>query len=284
MSPGTKGTSLAEAGTERTHSYRLEDLDAAAELKRLEAQVALLAPLEFSILREIGVGGAQVVADVGAGPGFFAERLAAELDGGRVIGVEIDAAMVEVATERTKGSSLPLEFRLGTAQRMPLADDAVDVAYARFLFQHLADPRPVLAEMQRIVKPGGLVVVGDTDDGGLVLHPAPDGFDAFLAASGRAQAARGGDRRVGRKLKAYLAESGLADVRATTRALTSEDIGPEALIAIAVGFKAGVLKPPWVTEDELTRMKAELALLGGADGFYGHALGTLAWGRVPAAS
>jgi len=269
------------ADRERSHSYRLEDLDASAELRRLASQVALLAPREFTFLTRVGVRPTDVVLDVGCGPGFFAEKLAAEVvPEGRVVGVDVDGAMVALAAQRCADHER-LSFLEGTGQRIPLDDDSVDVAYARFLFQHLTEPSVVLAEMRRVVRPGGLVAVGDTDDGGLVVHPAPEGFDRFLDASRRAQIARGGDRQVGRKLKSLLIEVGLADVHATTEVMTSEDIGPRALLAIAVGFKAGVLGPPFAEPAEVKRIEDELAALSTEPGFYGHALGYLAWGRVP---
>lgn len=271
---------MAGTKTERTASYRLEDLDASAELPRLRAQVELLAPREFVFLRSLGLAASWTVADIGCGPGFFAEKLAAELlPEGQVIGVDVDATMIGVAQERTSGVPR-LTFQLGTAQRIPLADNSVDLAYARFLFQHLSEPAPVLAEMQRIVRPGGLVAVGDTDDVGLAIHPAPDGFEAFLLASRTAQAARGGDRKVGRKLKGMLVQAGLTQVHATTQVMTSEDIGAEALLEIAVGFKAGVLKAPFADPEDVRTILDELRELSSGPGFYGHALGYLAWGTV----
>jgi len=271
---------MAEPKNERSESYRLEDLDAEAELPRLRAQVELLAPREFVFLESLGMEPSWTVADIGCGPGFFAEKLAYELlPEGKVIGVDVDAAMVGVAQKRT--TDVPrLSFHLGTAQRIPLADNSVDLAYARFLFQHLSDPDPVLAEMRRIVRPGGLVAVGDTDDGGLAIHPAPDGFDEFLLASRTAQAARGGDRKVGRKLKGMLVRAGLIEVHATTQVMTSEDIGAEALLGIAVGFKAGVLKPPFAEPEQVRAIIEELRELSSGPEFYGHALGYLAWGTV----
>ena len=269
-----------EADMHRSHSYRLEDLDSSAELGRLRAQVEQLAGPELELLRRLGILSAKRFVDVGCGPGFFAEKLRSAVDGAEVIGVDVDAAMVELATRRTAGTE-GLSFRLGTGQRLPLDDDSVDVAYARFLFQHLSHPGDVLAEMKRVVKPGGVVVVGDTDDGGLLVYPAPEGFGSFLEASARAQEARGGDRHIGRKLKGLFVAGGFEDVRAHAQTLTSEEIGAKTLVAIAVGFKAGVLGPPFATVEDVTRVTQELDHLTHRPDFFGHAIGYLAWGRVP---
>ena len=265
----------------RTASYRMEALDEDVELRRLKAQVDLARPLEDEFLELAGVKPTDHLLDVGCGPGFFAERVAREwLTQGRVTGVDVDPALLDIAAARLDDSGLPVEFMLGTAVRLPLDDDQVDVAYARFLFQHLAEPAVVLAEMARVVRPGGIVAVADTDDGSLVVHPEPSGFGELLEASARAQQARGGDRHVGRKLKSLLCEAGLQDVRAHVRALTTERVPPEAFVGLTLGFKTRVIGPPHMEAGRAGEIVAELRTLTGLPGFFGHALGYGAWGRV----
>lgn len=270
----------------RSASYRIEDLDAEAELRRLEAQVRLVVPTEHRYLKELGVKPGQTFVDLGCGPGFFAERAAQELldggaRGGRMIGVDVDEKLIWLARERAKDLSLPLEYLIGAGAEIPLPDDTADVVYARFLFQHLEKPETVIAEMKRVARPGGLVVILDTDDGSLLMHPEPVGFRRLIEASGAAQMARGGDRRVGRKLKRYLAAAGLEEASARAHPFTTEDVGPGPFLEITVGFKAGVLRPPFITAAEIDETVADLERVRNTPGFYGHALGYLAWGRKP---
>ena len=270
----------------RSASYRIEDLDAEAELRRLEAQVRLVVPIEHRYLAEIGVRPGHTFIDVGCGPGFFAERCASELldggaRGGRVIGVDVDEKLIWLARKRAEESTLPLEYVVGTGSSLPLPDATSDVTYARFLFQHLEHPEAVLQEMVRVTRPGGLVAILDTDDGSLLMHPEPVGFRRLIDASGAAQHARGGDRRVGRKLKRYLAAAGLEDSSARAHPFTTEDVGIDAFLEITVGFKAGVLRPPFITAAEVDETVADLGRVRTTPGFYGHALGYLAWGRKP---
>jgi ubiquinone/menaquinone biosynthesis C-methylase UbiE len=268
----------------RSASYRLEDLDADAELRRLQAQVDLVVPVEHQYLRDLGLTGDHTLVDVGCGPGYFSERVAAAFmvgpaAGGQVIGVDVDPSLVALATARAAQLDLPLSYRVGTASRIPVDDNTGDLIYARFIFQHLEDPAAVLAEMVRVARPGGLVAVLDTDDGSLVVHPEPAGFGRLLNASAAAQRARGGDRHVGRKLKAYLLDAGLSDVRVATQPFTSEGVGAERFLAITTGFKAGVLGPPHITTAQVDETMADLQRVAAMSGFFGHALGYLAWGR-----
>jgi SAM-dependent methyltransferase len=266
----------------RSASYRMETLDADVELKRLRAQVELVRPMEDEFLAMAGFQPTDHLLDVGCGPGFFAERVADELlDGGRVTGVDVDTALLEVGRARLAGRGLPVELVAGTAVRLPLPDDSADFAYARFLFQHLTDPAVVLAEMVRVVRPGGVVALADTDDGSLVVHPEPEGFADLLVASAEAQRDRGGDRHVGRKLKWMLCEAGLTDVRGHARAFTTELVPAKAFVGLTLGFKTKVIGPPHMERGRSAAILAELERLAGTPGFFGHALGYGAWGRVP---
>lgn len=260
----------------------METLDAPAELSRLDAQVRLVRPLELDFLERAGLRRHHHLLDLGCGPGFFAVWAAQDLlPLGQVTGVDADPALLDIATAHAATVGARVTFRQGTAARIPLPDAAVDFAYARFLFQHLDAPADALAEMRRVTRPGGTIALVDTDDGGLVVHPAPRGLPALLRASRDAQAARGGDREVGRKLKALLHAAGLESPTARSYSFSSEDVGGAAFVAITLGFKAQVLGPPWIDPAEVASVVDELQTLRDSPGFFGQALGIGAWARVP---
>lgn len=266
----------------RSHSYRMEALDAPAELARLARQVEVGSVLEDELLGMLALDPGAHVLDLGCGPGFFAERLARRwLPTGRVTGVDVDPELLARGRARLAEEGLAVELRAGSAVALPLADGAVDMAYARFLFQHLSEPERALAEMIRVTRPGGRVVVVDTDDGGLVVHPAPEGLAALLDASARAQRARGGDRFVGRKLGALLARAGLVEVRHEARLLTTASVSPADLVGVALGFKAAGLGPPYMEAEVARAVVRQLHALAAEPGFFGHATAYAAWGRVP---
>lgn len=266
----------------RSDSYRMEELNAAEEIARLEAQVRLVKPLEDAFLAGANLPSDAWLLDVGCGPGFFSERAARELvPDGRVTGVDVDGSLLALAEERLAGSGLPVEFIQGTGAGLPLADDSVDFTYGRFLIQHLTDPVSVLREMVRVTRPGGAIGIVDTDDGSLLVHPTVDGFDDLLRASYEAQKARGGDRHVGRKLKALLLEAGATDVSLGLYPFTSDQVGAQAFLNVTTGFKAGVLGPPWISAERLTEVQVALEAAAQEPGFFGHALGYAAHARVP---
>ncbi len=102
--------------------------------------------------------------DVGCGTGADARALA-QLVGanGRVVGVDPSETMITQARARSGDDALPVEFLRADAAHLNLPDASFDGCYAIRVFQHLEDPRAVLAEMARVLRPGGRVVAADPD-------------------------------------------------------------------------------------------------------------------------
>jgi ubiquinone/menaquinone biosynthesis C-methylase UbiE len=92
------------------------------------------------------------VVDVGCGTGRFTQAL--QQQGARTVGVDLDPDMLAVAAQRAAGPWL-----VADAARLPLRDHAVDVAVAVTLLEFVADPAQVLAELARVTRPGGRLVV-----------------------------------------------------------------------------------------------------------------------------
>ncbi|MGH2557588.1 MAG: methyltransferase domain-containing protein [Thermomicrobiales bacterium] len=114
------------------------------------------------------------VLDVGCGAGDDARALAQLVaPTGQVIGVDASLTMVEEARRRGDGLDLPLAYHTGDAHRLDFADGTCDGARADRVFQHLDDPERALAELIRVTKPGGRIVVDDPD-WGLLAVDAPD--------------------------------------------------------------------------------------------------------------
>jgi ubiquinone/menaquinone biosynthesis C-methylase UbiE len=122
-------------------------------------------------LAEVGPG--DRVVDVGCGPGGFL-REAAER-GARVVGVDPSSQMRRLATWRTP-ASLRAAIRVadGTAERLPLEDGEATVAWAVASFHHWTDPDAGLAELRRVLRPGGRLLIAErlAGPGGWFKHHA----------------------------------------------------------------------------------------------------------------
>jgi SAM-dependent methyltransferase len=88
--------------------------------------------------------------DVGCGEGQVA-RMAAELNDLQVLGIDPAMSQVVVAAERAGGP----RYLQGSAVQLPVADRSVDAAVACLVFEHIEDLDAALAEVARVLRPGG---------------------------------------------------------------------------------------------------------------------------------
>lgn len=96
--------------------------------------------------------------DVGCGTGALSARLSDS--GYEVVGLDLSRGMLDVMRERAPG----VEAVLASATDIPFADEAFDLSLSVATLHHIADPddvRGALAEMARVVRPGGHVLVWD---------------------------------------------------------------------------------------------------------------------------
>jgi SAM-dependent methyltransferase len=102
------------------------------------------------------------VLDVGCGSGFHLPRFARTA--ASVVGVEPHEPLSTLARQRVRELSLTNVTVLdGTAQAIPLADDSLDVAQARWAYFFGPGCEPGLAELERVLRPGGTAFVIDND-------------------------------------------------------------------------------------------------------------------------
>lgn len=110
------------------------------------------------------------VVDVGCGPGVDTVPLAELLGGsGKVIGIDIDEEMLAEAEKAAQSmrQGAKIEHRPGSATALPLDDNTADSSRAERLLQVLPPEleHPVVAELVRVTRPGGRIVMVDADWG-----------------------------------------------------------------------------------------------------------------------
>jgi ubiquinone/menaquinone biosynthesis C-methylase UbiE len=99
--------------------------------------------------------------DVGSGTGTFALALKERRPDAQVIGIDGDKEILVLAQE--KPGAAAIEWREGLAQELPVEAGSADVVTTSLMLHHLVaeDKRKALAEMRRILKPGGRLHVAD---------------------------------------------------------------------------------------------------------------------------
>ena len=100
------------------------------------------------------------ILELAPGPGYLAIELA-RLGNYHIVGLDISATFVEIAQEKAKEAGVAIDFRLGNAARMPLADNLFDGIVCSAAFKNFAEPVKALDEMFRVLKPGGKALIID---------------------------------------------------------------------------------------------------------------------------
>ena len=216
----------------------------------------------------IGPGGS--LLDVGCGPGDVVITLARTIGpGGRAVGIDVSSTMLDEARRRALAAGVTAEFEVGDAMALAFPDDTFDAARSERTFQWLPDASGALAEMVRVTRPGGAVVVIDTDWGSFTIdHPEPAVtrkiFDHFENSRT--------EHTVGRRLGRLFRAAGLDDVTVEARAavITEWDPdtrpGPPGMPPLAM-FIASIVESGGITADEGESWIDNITRLGRAGDF-----------------
>ncbi|WP_052809875.1 methyltransferase domain-containing protein [Streptomonospora alba] len=206
----------------------------------------------------------ETALDVGAGTGEDVVALAAGVGRhGRAVGVEPVAGLRTEAERRAAERGVAVDMADGDVRSLAFPDGCFDIVRCERVLQHIEDPAQAVAEMTRVLAPGGRIALLDTDWSTAVLHPGPaDVVDRVLDALSAPLA----NPQAGRQLRGLLVAAGV-DV-ADCEAATWIDDG-------AAGARAPASELPWralrcgaVTREEAVRLSQELARASAAGAFF----------------
>jgi ubiquinone/menaquinone biosynthesis C-methylase UbiE len=223
----------------------LDLLDNQAEVKNFRAETAKrlnLSPGDKVLDLGCGIGGATFpLADLTGPTGFAA-------------GVDISAALIEVATRR--GANRPgLEFRVGDACAIPYGDGFFDVARTERVFLYLPDRLAGIHEMKRVVKPGGRVCLIDTDIDCTAIYSTKPALTRKMTSI---VAASMPNPNSAREAPALARQAGLKDIKTETFALSTPH---EFLVRAMTGALSKAAEDGIVPRSEVDEWLGEQALL-----------------------
>ncbi|CAM5453788.1 methyltransferase domain-containing protein [Streptomyces pilosus] len=163
------------------------------------------------------------VLDAGCGPGTDLPALAERVgDGGTVIGVDRDPAMLDRARARTQGLR-PVELRSGDVHALPVEPGTMDRAKTDRVLMHVADPAGALAQLHLVTRPGALVGLAEPDWDTLIVDA--DDLDTSRAFTRYTTAEVVRNATIGRSLARLAEQAGfhVEAVDATTPVFRSFD-------------------------------------------------------------
>jgi ubiquinone/menaquinone biosynthesis C-methylase UbiE len=211
------------------------------------------------------------VLDVGCGLGILSFELAANLPV-CVHGVDIEPRFIFHADKllgRLQKRSLfaegaQISFSQGDVRALDIPDNSVDLLVVREVLQFVPDPLEVVAELFRVLEPGGYACVSDTDDQLYITWPPSDAQSRLVGAVTALHRQRGGDRNTGRKLSSYLHRTGF-EITATVvlpdaqhRLVDSTDVERALILQQLHAARQRIVDSETMTAEEFDANLAEL--------------------------
>jgi ubiquinone/menaquinone biosynthesis C-methylase UbiE len=152
--PETRGRLLDQGWRYDLEAWFADTFVLGGALRNLRQRVVALAEL----------GDGQAVLDVGCGTGTLAIAAAALVGAaGRVAGIDPAPRQIARARSKARRAGVSVDFRMGVIEALPFSEGSFDVVTSTLVMHHLPEDlkRQGLAEMARVLKPGGRLVLAD---------------------------------------------------------------------------------------------------------------------------
>jgi SAM-dependent methyltransferase len=182
---------------------------------------------------------------------------------GRVVGVEIDGASVARARAFARERRLTnVEIMTADARHTGLPGSSVDLVHARLLLANIPAPGQVVAEMARLVRPGGWVALTEPDISLTACYPPHSGLEHLTELLLTAYRHEGADPHIGRRLPHLLATAGLEKIvtEAHAEVCPPNHAQRVVILDLARNMRAKILARGLIREPELDQLDREARL------------------------
>ncbi|MBN3894228.1 MAG: methyltransferase domain-containing protein [Nostoc sp. NOS(2021)] len=201
--------------------------------------------------------------DCGCGPGAIALGLAKAIAPGTLTGIDTEASQIQIAAESAFTQAVSnANFLEGNIYALPFPDNTFDAIFSHALFEHLQEPVQALRELQRVLKPGGIVGLRSPDWGGCLIAPFPPELDKAITYYKWLHEQNSGNPYVGRELRALLRETGFINIKASASYQCYEPLSAIAeYLAVRIEASGNVdqaVEKGWTDERSLTTMSSAL--------------------------
>ncbi len=235
----------------------------------LAKSAAVLSTLKQQSYARLTVGKDSRLLDVGCGPGLDVFALAGMIGpSGRVTGCDIDIAMLRKALRSAAHDPLQnrLAFIQGHALKLPFQDNVFDGCRSERLFMHLDQPERTLAEMRRVTRPGGKIVVIDTDWRSLSIDTQFPEIEHALSEYRLTRVLKNGYS--GRGLYRQFSQCRLTDVQVEVYPLYVTDRDLFYFLTMQETIEEQALAERWISAEQLTDWRREIRRAADAGCFY----------------
>ena len=156
------------------------------------------------------------VLDFGCGPGTISVGLASAVEPGELHGIDMEESQIELASAAARaGGHDNAAFHVADVTALPFDDGYFDAAHCHAVLMHVPDTQAALAEVKRVLKPGGIIASREVIVASSFLEPGADETQPAWDTFANLVSANGGHPNMGRELRNAFLEAGFSDIRAT---------------------------------------------------------------------
>lgn len=182
-------------------------------VRNLAAQAQAVWPQEREMFAAYGLPPDAAIVDVGCGTGEITARLAELYPGASVLGLDVLRVHIDYAAARYRELAPRVAFREGDGYALDLPDGAMDLAVCRHMLQSVPHPERIVAQLARVLKPGGRLHLLAEDYAMMHFSPTRHDTDAFFQDGIIVFGEKTGvDLRSGRRMYTICRDLGLSDV------------------------------------------------------------------------
>ena len=201
MADSTLGTSTPN------YTMGLEDLPKIYLRRSVEKEAAYLLPHLKAGMR---------VLDIGCGPGSISVGLAAAVAPGEFYGIDMAQSQIDIATSAAQEAGLlNAQFRVADALALPFPDDHFDIVHCNAFLMHIPETNAALAEMYRVLKPGGILGSREPVLDSFFIEPDIGNLNRLFGIFSTGLISNGGHPQMGKELGAKFSEASFGNIDIT---------------------------------------------------------------------
>ncbi len=182
------------------------------EIERLAYQNEVWSDATTDLWKSAGISYGKKVVDLGCGPGFCTFPLSRLVGSeGQIFAIDSSDKFANLLQEKIRTNTANnISFHQNDASKLDLENDSADFVFARWLFCFLENPSKTIAEVKRILKPNGKLIILDYFNYLAVnVFPRNDAISEIFKAYQKTVTTHKGNYNIGEELPSLIIENGL---------------------------------------------------------------------------
>lgn len=206
------------------------------------------------------------VLDVGCGPGSITVGLAEVVTPGKVLGIDIEPSQVSLGQARAQKLGLSnCQFETASVDELPMTDQTFDAVYGHTILMQFADVSSVLAEIKRVLKPGGFLGFRENDLSAILYHSESSSLKELMDIFRQSMIHNKGNPDIDKLLPSLLSKADFELVSVTANYSYAATAAEKKIMYAAMAqlwkhanFPAQAEKLGWITSQERSQMPERL--------------------------